>query len=207
MTVTAEARIPESRIPVVDTPLAAKPLGWWGMIGLFATEGTLFGLLLFVYFFLRANNHPWPPDGIARPELVKSTIRSVILFASSIPAMLAGRALRNGNVRRFRGMVLLTMFMGTVFLIGHTMEYLDLSKIFTPTTNSYGSVFFLVTGLHAIHLFVGIVILGYLVVQSLRHRYDGGGEPAGVMCGLMYWHFVDAIWVAVFSSLYLSERI
>ena len=202
MTVAAE-----SRIPVVDTPLAARPLGWWGMIGLFATEGTLFGLLLFVYFFLRANNHPWPPDGIARPELVKSSIRSVILFASSVPAMLAGRALRAGNVRRFRGMVLLTMCMGTVFLVGHTMEYLDLSKTFTPTSNAYGSVFFIVTGLHAVHLFVGIVILGYLVVQSLRHRYDTGGEPPGVMCGLLYWHFVDVIWVALFASLYLSERI
>ena len=66
------------------------------MIGLFATEGTLFGLLLFVYFFLRANNHPWPPAGIARPELVKSSIRSVILFASSVPPV-RRTALRRGT--------------------------------------------------------------------------------------------------------------
>lgn len=197
----------DDRVPLVDTAYAERPLGWWGMIGLFATEGTLFGLLLFVAIFLRANNHPWPPPGIDRPELVKSTLRSVILFASTIPAVLAERALKRGEVRRFRWLVGLTMAMGTSFLVGHTLEYLRLSKVFTPTTNSYGSVFFLVTGLHAVHLFVGLLILGYLVVQSLRGRYNQGGSPTGVMCGIMYWHFVDAIWVAVFGVLYLSERI
>lgn len=206
MTLTASAPA-DPRVPLVDTAYAERPLGWWGMIGLFASEGTLFGLLLFVAVFLRANNHPWPPAGIDRPELVKSSIRSVILIASSLPAMLAERALRSGEVRRFRWLLGLTMTMGVVFLIGHTMEYLELSKVFTPTTNAYGSAFFLITGLHAVHLFVGILILGYLVVQSLRDRYGGGETPTGVRCGIMYWHFVDAIWIAVFGVLYLSERI
>jgi heme/copper-type cytochrome/quinol oxidase subunit 3 len=198
---------PSAAVPVVRTPLADKPLGWWGTLGVIATEGTLFALLLFVYFFLRANNHPWPPSGIARPELVKSSIRSVILIASSVPVALAERALKRGDVRRFRRLVIVTMFMGAIFLVGHAMEYLDLSKTFTPTTNSYGSVFFTITGLHAVHLFIGLLILGYLVVQSLRGRYDEGGSPNGVVCGILYWHFVDAVWLAVFASLYLSERI
>lgn len=203
----ATVAAPPAGVPVVETSLADKPLGWWGTIGMIATEGTLFALLLFVYFFLRANNHPWPPPGIARPELVKSGARSVILLGSSVPVMLAERALERGDVRRFRRLVLLAMCMGVAFLAGHVLEYLDLSRKFTPTSNSYGSAFFVITGLHAVHLFVGIVILGYLVAQSLRGRYDQGGRPNGVVCGALYWHFVDAVWIAVFSSLYLSERL
>ncbi len=194
-------------VPIVDTSTAGKPLGWWGMIGLIASEGTLFGLLLFVALFIRANNHPWPPAGIADPELVRSGIRTAILLGSSIPAFFAERALRHRRLRRFQALLVVTMAMGAIFLIGHALEYLKLSEELTPTSNAYGSVFYLVTGLHAVHLTVGLIVLGYMLVQGMRGRYDSGGEPVGVQCGFLYWHFVDAVWIAVFSVLYLSERI
>lgn len=197
----------DGAVPIVATPVAERSLGWWGTLGLIATEGTLFALLLFVALFLRANNDPWPPEGIAKPELVTSSIRSVILIGSSIPAILAERALRQGRIRRFIVLVVVTISMGVVFLIGHAMEYLELSKDFTPTSHAYGSMFYSITGLHAVHLTVGLLVLAYLVVQALRGRYDTGGEHNGVRCGLLYWHFVDAVWVGVFGVLYLSEQI
>ncbi|HET8929018.1 MAG TPA: cytochrome c oxidase subunit 3, partial [Acidimicrobiales bacterium] len=117
------------------------------------------------------------------------------------------RALRAHRLRRFQGLLIVTMAMGAIFLVGHALEYLKLSKELTPTSNAYGSAFYLITGLHAVHLTVGLVVLAYVLIQGFRGRYDSGGEPVGVQCGFLYWHFVDAVWIAVFSVLYLSERI
>ncbi len=193
-------------IPIVDTPAAGRPLGWWGTVGLIATEGTLFGLLLFVALYLRANADVWPPAGVEDPELLRSGIRSAILIGSSIPAFLASRALRAGRVRRFRTLIVVTVVMGTVFLLGHVREFVHLSEKFTPTSHAYGSTFYVITGLHGVHLVIGLIVLAYLWVQATRGRYDAGGEPVGVQCGLLYWHFVDAVWVGVFGVLYVSER-
>lgn len=184
--------------------MGTRPLGWWGTVLLIASEGTIFALLLFVNFYLRANNHPWPPPGIDKPELFKSGIRSILLIGSSIPAALGHRALERGELRKFRAYIGLTLTLATVFLLGHIQEYIEESPKFTPTTHVYGSVFYGITGLHSIHLIVGMIVLAYLMIQSLRGRYDSGGSHTGVTCGIMYWHFVDAVWVAVFASLYLS---
>jgi len=188
-----------------DRPYAlARPLGWWGVVGLIATEATLFGLLLFVNFYLRANADAWPLGDIADPELVKSGIRSVILVGSSVPVALAERAQRRGHQRAFRRWLGVTLALAAVFLAGHVEEYVTLWSEFRPDTNAYGSVFYTITGLHALHLVVGMAVLTYLLVQSARGRYDGVPEPHGVSAGILYWHFVDAVWIAVYTSLYLS---
>ncbi|MEO9223456.1 MAG: cytochrome c oxidase subunit 3 [Acidimicrobiales bacterium] len=194
----------EPRISVNPTSIGRKPLGWWGIVMLIVTEGTIFALLLFANFYLRANNHPWPPPGVEKPKLLISGIRSFILWGSSIPAVLAERALRRNNLRRFRTMIVITLVMATIFMAGHIQEYIEVSRKLTPTSNAYGSSFFTITGLHAIHLLIGMVVLGYLLVQSLRGRYDPGRSRTGVTCGILYWHFVDAVWLAVYPSLYLS---
>lgn len=171
---------------------------------LIVTEATLFGLLLFVNFFLRSNATQWPPLGIEDPELKLSGIRSAILLGSSVPIALAERACRRRDQSAFRRWLVATFLMGSLFMVGHVQEYVMLWPKFTPSTNAYGSVFYTVTGLHALHLLIGLAVLTYLFTQSLRGRYDGQSEPSGVLAGILYWHFVDAVWVAVFSSLYLS---
>lgn len=192
---------PRPRVP-------RRSLGWWGTVFLILTEGTVFGLLLFANFYLRANSRHWPQGGIEDPELVKSGIRSVILLSSSLPVHFAEKALEQGHVARFRWWLALTFAMGAVFMVGHVMEYVELWPTFRPSTNAYGSSFYTITGLHALHLLVGLGILFYLFVQSLRGRYDDATrDHQGVTCGILYWHFVDAVWVAVFSSLYLSVTV
>lgn len=199
--------------PPVGQPLAtsssrphpgSRSLGWWGVVLLICTEATLFGLLLFVNFYLRANAGQWPPKGIEDPELVKTSIRTVILLGSSLPIALGERACRRGDQRAFRRWVATAFTMGALFLAGHVQEYIELWPKFTIHTNAYGSIFYTLTGLHALHLIVGMVVLAYLYVQSSRGRYDGDPEPNSVAAGSLYWHFVDAVWVAVFTSLYLS---
>lgn len=182
----------------------SRPLGWWGVVGLIATEATLFGLLLFVNFYLRANADRWPPAGTADPELVKSGIRSVVLIASSIPIVLAERAHRRGALRAFRRWLVLALLMASVFLAGHVQEYFELWPELRPDSSAYGSIFYTLTGLHALHLMVGMAVLIYLLVQSSRGRYDGQRDPTAVASGSLYWHFVDVVWVAVYASLYLS---
>ncbi len=210
MTLTANASPPTetpSAVPIVDWPQEGRSLGWWGMVGLIASEGTLFGLLFFVAIYLRANNHPWPPRGVADPELVRSGIRTAILVASVVPAVFAERAMRFGRMRRFRTLALSATIMGVLFLIGSTLEYLRTTKVFTPTSNAYGSAFYIITGLDAVHLAVGVVILVYVLIQSLWGRYDARGESVGVHCGFMYWYFVVVVSLSVYAVMYVSERL
>lgn len=182
----------------------SRSLGWWGLVVLIASEATLFGLLLFVNFYLRVNARTWPLGGIDDPELTLSAIRSVILLASSIPAVLAERAARRGDQRRFRLLIAITFAMAAIFLAGHIQEYVVLLPEFSWNTNAYGSVFYTITGLHALHLVIGMAVLAYLFVQSWRGRFDGRLDRPSVTCGILYWHFVDVVWIAVYSSLYLS---
>jgi heme/copper-type cytochrome/quinol oxidase subunit 3 len=195
---------PLATAPVGPRHPGSRPLGWWGVVGLIATEATLFALLLFVNFYLRANAPTWPPPGVEDPELVLSGIRSVILIGSSIPVAMAERASKRGDAVRMRRYLIVTFVMGAIFLAGHIQEYVTLWPKLTYRTNSYGSIFYTLTGLHALHLMVGLGVLVYLVVQSLRGRFEGQGHPTPVSCGILYWHFVDVVWVAVYSSLYLS---
>lgn len=188
----------------ISPSVGQRSLGWWGTMFLIATEATLFGLLLFANFYLRANNHPWPPPGIKKPELRLSTIRSIILWGSSIPAVLAERALKRHDIRRFQVWITTTLLMASLFLAGHIQEYIKDSHEYTPTSNAYGTSFYTITGLHAIHLVVGMIVLGYMLLQSARGRYAESSRHTGPECGLLYWHFVDVVWLAVFPSLYLS---
>lgn len=182
----------------------SRSLGWWGLVVLIASEATLFGLLLFVNFYLRVNADRWPLGDFDDPELALSSIRTVILLGSSIPAMLADRAARRGDQHRFRLHVGITFAMAAIFLAGHVQEYLVMLPELSWNTNAYGSVFYTVTGLHALHLVFGMAVLIYLYVQSWRGRFDGRLDRPSVTCGILYWHFVDVVWIAVYGSLYLS---
>jgi heme/copper-type cytochrome/quinol oxidase subunit 3 len=203
MTVTPVAPATAPKVPALEATPSGRSVGWWGTVSLIATEAMLFALLLFTNFYLRANARQWPLGGIEDPELVKSAIRTAILLGSTIPAMVAERAVKAGRRGRLAGALALTWIMGAVFLVGHVDEYRTLWPEFQPSTNAYGSVFYTITTLHALHLFIGLVILGFLLWRTLAGHFSAQHhEP--VQNGILYWHFVDAVWVFVYSSLYLS---
>jgi heme/copper-type cytochrome/quinol oxidase subunit 3 len=182
---------------------AGRPLGYWGSMVMIATEAMLFLLLLFAYNQLRVRADRWPLGDIAEPELVKSGFRSVVLLASSIPMHLADRAAEEGNQAKLRWSLAVGWLMGAVFLVGHFEEWAGLLHEFTPQTNAYGSLFYTITGLHALHLMIGLLIAGYLFIGAVAGRYENASTN-GVKNGILYWHFVDVVWVAVYSTLYLS---
>lgn len=183
--------------------LHGRTLGWWGVVTMIATEGMLFALLLFVYLQLRANADRWPLGDIAGPELVESGLRTVVLFMSSVPIHLADRAAHAGDQRELRWSLALTWVMGALFLAGHVDEWAKLLAEFTPATNAYGSAFYTITGFHALHVAVGLVVVAYLWAGAVTGRY-GPGHATGVTTGAMYWHFVDAVWIVVYGTLYVS---
>lgn len=180
-----------------------RTTGYWGTVAAIATEAVLFGLLLFAYSQLRTQSERWPLGNIAEPELVKSGFRTVVLLASTIPMHLADKAAAARDQAKLRWSLAVGWAMGALFLAGHVDEWATLWHEFRPTTNAYGSLFYTITGFHALHLVVGLVIAGYLLVGALAGRYERG-PTHGVENGILYWHFVDAVWVAVYGLLYLS---
>jgi heme/copper-type cytochrome/quinol oxidase subunit 3 len=188
---------------VMTVARTGRSLGWWGTVCLIATEAMIFALLLFSYFYLWAIAPHWPLGDIKDPELVKSGIRTVLLLGSSVPMHLAEQAIKRGRKGSAARWMAMGWLMGALFLIGHFAEYHTLWAEFRPSTNAYGSAFYSITGLHALHLIVGLVVMGYLWVRTVNGKYtEHRHDP--VVNGILYWHFVDAVWIAVYSSLYLA---
>lgn len=187
-------------------PLTREP-AWWGMLLLIATEAALFALLLASYFYTRFQTEgPWPPDGIADPELAKPIAMTLLLMISSIPAYLAERNARRGDQRGLVVALLATLILGSAFLALQIWEYTEKAKLFTPRTNAYGSLFYTITGLHGSHVIVGLLILGWTQFFAWRGAYASENHVA-VQVSALYWHFVHVVWLFVFASLYLSPRL
>ncbi len=98
-----------------------------------------------------------------------------------------------------------TMVLGGAFLVLQGLEYSEKLATFTWTTNAYGSFFFTITGFHGFHVAVGLVMLGYTEVAALRGKFTRGRHERVRMVSV-YWHFVDVVWVAVLTSLYLLAQ-
>ena len=186
--------------------VAGRSPGWWGMVLLIFTEATFFAILLLSYFYVRFETGiTWPPPPLEKPPLFLISIMTPILLLSSVPAHIAEVAARKGNFGRMRLAIAMTMLQGATFIGLQCKEYLDSVKEFKPWTNAYGSLFYTITGFHGAHVFVGLMLLLWVLVYSFRGRWtvDNHGPVQNI---LLYWHFVDAVWVFIFMSLYISPR-
>ena len=176
--------------------------GWWGMILLIVTEASLFAYLLFSYFYLGSMARgAWPPSG--PPELRLALPNTVILLLSSAAMWWAESGVRQGRQGRLRLGLLLTLVLGIVFLAIQVVEYSN--KQFTPATDAYGSLFFTITGFHGAHVAVGLLMIAVVAVRAWLGHFSERRHLA-VTNVSWYWHFVDVVWLAVFTSLYLSPR-
>jgi cytochrome c oxidase subunit III len=198
--------------PMVSTVIVAPPsarsrgrsVGWWGMVVVIATEGTIFLGLLSTYFFLRASATRWPPAGVELPKLPEIAVFSVVLIASSLPIFWAEAGIAAGRQGRLRAGLLVSFLMGAAFLGNQGYEYSQLP--FGWTDNAYASIFWTTTGLHGLHVLGGLLIS--LVVQAKAWSGKLSAERhVSMEVFSLYWHFVDAVWIFVFSSLYLSVHL
>jgi len=180
--------------------LKRNSVGWWGMLCLIATESSLFAYLLFSYAYFAVRFGPgWLP--VAHPSLALAGPDTVILLSSSAVIWWAEQGANSGKRRQHLIGVVLTMGMGLVFLIVQAFEWK--SKPYSITSGSYGSLYFTITGLHMAHVIVGLIILGVVFAWSAAGEFTPRRHTP-VLISSTYWHFVDAVWAVVFTTLYVT---
>jgi heme/copper-type cytochrome/quinol oxidase subunit 3 len=192
--------------PGVTRPATRRsyPTAWWGMAMLIVTEAMVFVVLLSGYFFLRAASTEWPLAGIEAPPLKLALPFSFVLWGSSIPIFWAEASVRNGKLRPFKIGLLISFVMGASFLAYTLYDFNELD--YGWRDNAYGSIYYTIVGLHALHVFIGLGMNVVVQLKAWLGRYDRG-RHASAEVFFMYWHFVDAVWLAVFPALFVSPHI
>ena len=195
---------PAITVAAPTDPRRSYSTAWWGMAIVITTEAMVFVVLLAAYFFLRASAKTWPLDGIEPPDLALALPASFLLWGSSLPIFLAEAAIKRGDVRAFRRGVAVSFLMGAAFLVSTVIDFRDLH--FGWRDNAYGSLFFTIVGLHAIHVVVGLAMSAVVQAKAWLGRYDRGAHASADVFAL-YWHFVDAVWLVVFPALFISPHL
>ncbi|MBA3655370.1 MAG: heme-copper oxidase subunit III [Actinobacteria bacterium] len=181
-----------------------RPPAWWGMVVLIMTEATVFATLLSANFFLRATSREWPQGGIEAPHVgARIIVFTVALLASSAPLVIAERAVGDGRTRTARVALAASFVLGLAFLVNQVLEYRDLPFAFRD--NAYASSFYAVTGLHGLHVAMGLAMSAVVQLKVALGKVDERRHLTLDVFAL-YWHFVDVVWIFVFASLYVSVR-
>jgi cytochrome c oxidase subunit III len=172
-----------------------------GMFMFIASEIMLFGSFFTAYFFVRVVNNPpeWPPEGFHLPVFVAG-INTAILVTSSFTMHWALTSIKRGNHAGLRAGLVLTFLMGFTFLATQITEYARIG--FQPGDNAFATIFFCLTGLHGAHVFVGLSILLFMTIRAFRGHFSPDHHH-GVEIGGIYWHFVDVMWIVVYTTVYL----
>ncbi|MFP3901463.1 MAG: heme-copper oxidase subunit III [Acidimicrobiia bacterium] len=182
-----------------STGLSNEKLGMWVFLG---SDCLLFGGLISTYLLLRHRSvtGPGPTDVFDIPF---TSVSSFVLLMSSLTMALAVAAIHRGEVRRSRTWLMTTALLGTVFISGQVYEFTAfVNHGLGYTTNIFGSAFYTLTGFHGVHVSVGIIFLISLVVMSLRGNLGADRAETVEIFGL-YWHFVDIVWILIFTVVYL----
>jgi cytochrome c oxidase subunit III len=175
-----------------------------GIIGLIVAESSLFAVFVVAYLFYigKSLTGPYPRDVLELP-----LFNTICLLSSSVTVALAVRALRRGQARRSGGWFLLTLALGAIFLVGTAREWyrLIVRHGLTIGTNLFGSTFYALVGLHATHVSLGIVVLALLSGFAYAGALRGDDVPRAELAA-WYWHFVDGVWIVVFTVVYVVGR-
>lgn len=170
-----------------------------GILLFIISELMLFGAFFAAYFFIRiAGNADWPPKGDL-PVAVAAT-NAVILLSSSLTMHWTDMSAKRGNQLAMRVGIVTTFMLGATFLFVQINEYLHLG--FTPKTNAQASVFFGLTGLHGAHVLVGLILLFMSAIRIFKGKVTKD-DHIGLEIPGIYWHFVDLMWVVVFTTIYI----
>jgi cytochrome c oxidase subunit 3 len=176
-----------------------------GMLLFITSEVMFFAGLFAAYFSTRAANKPWPPEefsDILNPfSLI--LVATVILIASSFTCQFAIWAIRKGDRRGFLRNIGVTFILGIVFLLLQAYDYsLLFEEGMTLGSGPFGTTYFTLTGFHGAHVFGGVIMLGVVLYRGMAGQFSARHHDA-VEAASLYWHFVDVVWIVLFSILYL----
>lgn len=171
-----------------------------GMALFLTSEAFLFGSLFWTYYYLRAKTgSDWPPPDV-HLGLGLVTLNTAILLVSSLTMHLGTAAIARGSRPGLVAGLLATLVLGAAFLGITGWEWTHAT--FGPWNHAYGSTFYTLTGFHAAHVLGGLGVLLALLVRATRGRFSSEDHLA-IQVGGLYWHFVDAVWIVVYSTLFL----
>jgi cytochrome c oxidase subunit III len=181
-----------------------------GIILFIVSEAVMFGAFFAQYFYNRILSDNWPtraglPAGFERvPAFPLPIIMTVLLVASGFSAHWAQTAIRRDNRDQFQGWLIVTIVLGLAFLGVQAYEYATFifSEGFNITSGIYGTVFFSLTGLHGLHVTIGVLLLIGVLVRAFLGHFSSRSH-FGVEGTVLYWHFVDVVWIALYLTLYL----
>jgi len=182
-----------------STGLPTQKIAMWIFL---SSECLLFGALITTYLLYRGRSTvgPYPNDVFDIPF---TSVSSFILLGSSLTMVLALSALQHGDLRRFRIWTLTTALMGAAFIGGQVYEFTTFAKEgLHLDTNLFGSTFFTLTGFHGVHVTLGILMLLSLVGLTYSKKVTEQHTLSVELVGL-YWHFVDVVWIIIFTLVYL----
>jgi cytochrome c oxidase subunit III len=195
----------------INSPLTQADVPWRlpyrskvGMACLIIAESAIFTIFVVAYLFYLGKNLSGPtPRGVLETPI----FFTICLLSSSLTIHLASGFLRRGRSGAFLGLWLLTIVLGGLFLFGTAREWhrLIYEHGLTITTNLFGTTYYSLVGLHATHVTIGLVMLSIVLLFGLAGRV-GVEQSERVEVLAMYWHFVDAVWVVVFTVVYVVGR-
>jgi cytochrome c oxidase subunit 3 len=171
-----------------------------GMMLFIISEVMVFGAFFTAYFFIRVvQGDPWPAKGTELPVAVAG-VNTAILLSSSLTLHWAQTSIKNGNRFGLRAGMLSTFLLGCTFLFIQINEYAHIG--FAPHDHAQGSIFYGLTGLHGAHVFIGLTLLAMVTVRAFRGHFSPE-QHRGVEVPGIYWHFVDVMWVIVYTTIYV----
>jgi cytochrome c oxidase subunit 3/cytochrome o ubiquinol oxidase subunit 3 len=205
MTVVAEhtAATPDTHEghPPTNTGVSNEKMAMWAFLG---SECLLFGALISTYLLYRGRSisGPQPKDIYDIPF---TSVSSFVLLMSSLTMVLALASIQRRDERRLRVWLLATALLGSTFIAGQIYEFTSfVHEGLTIHTNLFGSSFFVMTGFHGVHVTLGIVMLISLWAMSMRGQLPPEKAEVVEIAGL-YWHFVDIVWIVIFTVVYLIK--
>jgi cytochrome c oxidase subunit 3 len=171
-----------------------------GMLLFIISEVMVFGAFFTAYFFIRVGEgNPWPAPGMHLPVEVAG-VNTAILWSSSFTMHWAQTSIKHGNRFGLKAGILTTFLLGATFLFIQINEYANIG--FAPQDGAQQTVFYSLTGLHGAHVLIGLMLLLFVTIRSFRGHYSAE-EHRGVEVPGIYWHFVDVMWLIVYSTVYI----
>jgi cytochrome c oxidase subunit 3 len=176
-----------------------------GMLLFITSEVMFFSGLFAAYFSSRAANTPWPPDAfdhILNP-LSLILVATIILILSSFTCQFAVWSIRKGDRTGFIRNISITFVLGIIFLVMQAWDYsILIGEGMTLGSGPFGTTYYTLTGFHGAHVFGGVLMLGVILYRGLAGQFSAKHHDA-VEAVSLYWHFVDVVWILLFSILYL----
>ena len=189
--------------PGTHTGVPNAKLAMWLFL---SSDCLFFGAFIATYLLYRGRagqTGPTPQDVYNIPF---TSVTSFILLMSSLTMVLALAAVQRGDYRRFRIWIMATALFGATFIGGQIFEFTEFTRQgLNVDTNLFGSSFFLLTGIHGTHVLIGIIWLVSLWSLSMQSRISQGDSERVEIAGL-YWHFVDVVWIVIFTVIYLLPK-